>query len=118
MKLLTGLLFALYLTGCTSNQPLYHWGNYEQVVYNMYKNPEATTADQQLAKLREDVEIAASKGRPVPPGVFAHIGMLYASMGDSENAKQSLNEERIRYPESATFVDGLLTRMEKGKSVK
>lgn len=114
MKFLSGLLIALCMTGCANNQTTYHWGNYEQVVYNMYKNPEAATADQQLTTLRNDVEIAASKGKPVPPGVFAHMGMLYASMGDSEQAKESLNEELVRYPESAVFVEGLLTRMDKG----
>lgn len=115
MKILLGLSLALCLTGCANNDTTYHWGNYEQVVYDMYKNPGEATADQQLVKLRQDIEIAASKGKPVPPGVFAHMGMLYASMGDSEQAKQSLNEELVRYPESAIFVDGLLTRLEKGK---
>ncbi|AQT61957.1 MULTISPECIES: DUF4810 domain-containing protein [Cellvibrio] len=115
MKIIVSLVLALCLTGCVNNQTTYHWGNYEQVVYDMYKNPGEATADQQLTKLRQDVEIAASKGKPVPPGVFAHMGMLYASMGNSEQAKLSLNEELAHYPESAIFVDGLLTRLEKGK---
>lgn len=114
MKTPLGLVLAFCLTGCVNNQTTYHWGNYEQAVYGMYKNPGKMTADQQLTTLHKDVEMAASKGKPVPPGVFAHIGMLHASMGNSEQAKLALNVELIRYPESATFVEGLLSRMEKG----
>lgn len=114
MKILLSLTLALCLVGCANNQTTYHWGSYEQVVYDMYKNPGKATADQQLEQLRNDVEIAASKGKPVPPGLFAHMGMLYASMGDSAQAKQALNEELNLYPESAIFVDGMLTRLEQG----
>lgn len=114
MKLLLTLCLLFSMIGCANNQSMYHWGNYEKLVYEMYNNPGKATPDQQLDILRKDIEIAASKGKPVPPGVYAHMGMLYASIGDSENAKQSLNEELARYPESAIFVDGMLTRLEKG----
>jgi hypothetical protein len=115
MKLLFALTVSLALFGCANNQTTYNWGSYEMLVYDMYKNPSKATADQQLVQLRQDVEYAASKGKPVPPGVFAHMGMLYASMGDSAQAQQALNEELTRYPESAIFVDGMLTRLEQGK---
>ncbi len=115
MKTIAGLSLVLLLVGCANNQTMYHWGNYEQLVYDMYKNPGEATPDQQLDTLRKDIEIAASKGKPVPPGVYAHMGMLYASIGDSEQAKQALNEELAHYPESAIFVDGMLNRLEKGK---
>lgn len=115
MKILASFSLVLLLVGCANNQTMYHWGNYEQLVYEMYKNPGKATPDQQLDTLRNDIEIAASKGKPVPPGVHAHMGMLYASVGDREQAKQALNEELVRYPESAIFVDGMLNRLEKGK---
>jgi hypothetical protein len=115
MKIIASLSLVLLLSGCANNQTMYHWGNYENLVYEMYKNPGKATPDQQLNILRKDIEIAASKGKAVPPGVYAHMGMLYASIGDSEQARQSLNEELACYPESAIFVDGMLNRLEKGK---
>ena len=115
MKLLSALTITLALLGCANNQTTYHWGSYEKLVYDMYKNPGKATADQQLLQLRQDVEQAASKGKAVPPGVFAHMGMLYASLGDSAQAQQSLREELNRYPESAIFVDGMMTRLKQGQ---
>ena len=115
MKIIAAISLVLLLGGCANNQTMYHWGNYENLVYEMYKNPGKATPDQQLNTLRKDIEIAASKGKAVPPGVYAHMGMLYASIGDSEQAKQSLNEELAHYPESAIFLDGMLNRLEKGK---
>jgi len=113
MKKIIALVALAMLTGCeTTPATTYYWGNYESLVYNMYKNPGEATADQQVEKLRKDIEAAASKGKPVPPGLFAHIGMLYASMGDAPQAKESLNQELALYPESAVFVDGLISRME------
>ena len=115
MRTIACLSLALLLVGCANNQTTYHWGNYEQLVYNMYKNPGKATADQQLDTLRKDIETAASKGKPVPPGVYAHMGMLYATIGDSAQAKQALDEEVARYPDSAVFVNNMLGRLETGK---
>ncbi len=114
-KLITGLALSLCLTACVNTPPsAYYWGNYEQLVYDMYKNPGKATPAIQLQKLSNDIEIAQSKGKQVPPGVYAHIGMLYASIGDAGNAKAALEQELHLYPESAIFVDGLIQRMEKG----
>jgi len=113
-KIITGTLLALSLSACVeAPKPLYYWGNYEQLVYDMYKNPGNATPEVQLQKLNQDIQIAQNKGLRVAPGIYAHIGMLYASMGDAGSAKAALEQEQQLYPESTQFVSGLIKRMDK-----
>lgn len=114
-KIIFSIVALLVITGCANNQQTYYWGNYEQLVYNSFKNPEQADPATQLEKLQKDISIAATKGKPVPPGVYAHMGMLYASLGKAEEAKASLKQEASLYPESSQFMNVLLNNMEKGQ---
>jgi hypothetical protein len=51
------------------------------------------------------------KGRQVPPGEYAMLGFLYYRLGDLKQATDCLLREKELYPESATFVDGMIRRM-------
>lgn len=106
----------LLISGCATNKPpLYHWGQYEQLVYTMYAFPGKAEPDTQVAKLSEDVERAQAEDGRVPPGVHAHLGWMYYMQGNEGAAYNEFAIERHLFPESAVFIDGILRRLEGAK---
>jgi len=110
VKLLLLSLLVVSLAACASKTTRYHWGHYEGIIYNIYEKPGSIDTQTQIIKLSEDIQQAESKGKKVPPGVYAHLGMAYASQGDAASAKAALLEEKALFPASATFIDGILSR--------
>lgn len=100
------------LSGCvTPPQPLYHWGDFQAQQYAYFKSevgPEEGI--QRLEKVRED---AKAKGLPVPPGMQAHLGLLYGQTGRTDLFEQNLQAEKQQFPESAAYVDFLLKKTPK-----
>lgn len=109
------LLIALAALGSACAQPtsLYRWGEYESLVYDMYMRPGKADPTTQIAKLNEEIERTNAEGQHVPPGVHAHLGYLYYGQGQLDAAYEQFTIEKTLFPESATFVDGVLTRMKK-----
>jgi len=102
-----GLLAAGLLGGCAARQqPLYYWGNYQPQVYAYFKG-EAGPEEQILA-LEEDRERARSEGKTLPPGFEAQLGLLYGKTGRSDQLVKNFDAEKIRFPESAAYIDFLL----------
>lgn len=103
------LLAAAVLAGCaTTPKPIYHWDNYQSTVYEYYKSDESP--EQQIAALKENIEKSRATGLPVPPGLHAHLGMLYANTGKPESAMAEFNTEKTTFPESAPFMDFLMSK--------
>jgi len=102
-------LAAIALTGCASRTPpLYHWGNFqdEQYAYlNGKKGPE--DGIQELERIQQE---ASAKGKTVPPGFHAHLGMLYGLTGRTDLFERNLLAEQQQFPESSTYVDFLLKK--------
>ncbi|OZG72931.1 DUF4810 domain-containing protein [Hahella sp. CCB-MM4] len=110
----SAVIVLLLLSGCATQKPLYYWGDYEPVIYDMYNNPGEADTSAQIEKLTATIQRAQSQDMQVPPGLYAHLGMIYAEDGSPELAVEALNEEKALYPESATFIDGMLERARKG----
>ncbi|WP_374086618.1 DUF4810 domain-containing protein [Methylomicrobium lacus] len=109
-----GLAFCfLALSGCAPAPSLYYWGEYEDLIYQMYEEPGSADPATQIAKLREDIGKAGEAGKPVPPGLHAHLGYLYFLQSDTHAAALEFETEKKLFPESATFVDGMLGRLKK-----
>jgi hypothetical protein len=99
-------------TGCAQKpSPIYRWGRYETVVYEMHAEPGGVDTTTGIALLREDIERTSLEGKRVPPGVHAHLGFLYYSEGRLESAREQFEIESELFPESKTFMDGILERM-------
>lgn len=88
---------------------MYSWGNYEEQVYINLNNK--SSVESQITVLEKDLEKAESKGKKLPPGFFAHLGMLYSEVRNSARARECFNEEKARFPESTAFMDYLLGRL-------
>ncbi|MFC3151997.1 DUF4810 domain-containing protein [Litoribrevibacter euphylliae] len=110
-KLWLPAIVLAFMTGCaTSHKTLYHWGEYETLLLDMYTNPGEVDNYTQITKINESIAYAESKGLKVAPGIYAHLGMIYAKNGDMPNAISAFENEKKYYPESATFIDGMLSR--------
>ena len=103
-------LGAVVASGCGPG-PLYYWGHYEPLVYEMYADPGDAEPAEQIDKLTEDIATAQSKGQAVPPGVHAHLGYMYLQQGNAMAARAEFETEKGLYPESTVFIDRLLTQM-------
>ncbi|WP_420591829.1 DUF4810 domain-containing protein [Bacterioplanoides sp.] len=108
-RIFISCLLALMVTGCATKTH-YYWGNYEAIIYKQYVEPGSADPAAQIQLLSEDLEQAESYGKPVPPGVHAHLGYMYYLNGDYEKAQFSFNQEMSLFPESENFIQGLISR--------
>lgn len=112
---LTCSVLVLLLSGCPKKQPdMYYWGEYETLIYRMYVETESANADVQIEKIIEDIKAAQKEGGKTPPGVYAHLGFMYAISGKGDLAIDAFTEEKTLFPESAKFIDGMMARAVKG----
>lgn len=111
LLIVTGLL-TLLLGGCVTPQPpLYRWGNYEQIIYQGYKNPGSSNPVTDAELLAEDMARTEAEGKRVPPGVRIHLGYLYFEQGRTAEARALFEMEKQNFPEATVFVDGMLARL-------
>ncbi len=103
------------LGGCTTNKDLYYWGEYENIVRQSYIEPGSVDARTQIEKLNADLQQAEANGKKVAPGIYAHLGMLYAEQGKREQSKEALLQEKVLFPEASVLIDGMLKRANKNQ---
>lgn len=101
---LAGLVFS----GCSQkNTAIYYWdGAYQEGVYQ-YLNNEANPQEQ-ISQLETSIQNAYKNGKKVPPGLYAHLGLLYSDIGRIDIAKQNFGKEMQLYPEAKTFMEFLI----------
>ncbi|GAB7194560.1 DUF4810 domain-containing protein [Dickeya oryzae] len=108
------LLAATLLAGCASApKTIYSWDNYQNTIYQYYQQ-DKTSPEEQIASLQKSIDVAKSQNKPVPPGLHAQLGLLYAKTGRGVDARQQFETEKSLFPESAPFMDFLLSK-NKGK---
>lgn len=112
-SLLVGISVIL-LTACAANSqrpPLYYWGEFQDQQYAYFKSengPEEGILA--LEKIREE---ANSQKANIPPGLMAHLGILYGMTGRTDRFEEYLLAEKRLFPESSTYVDFLLKQKQK-----
>ena len=100
------------MAGCASGpQSLYSWGAYPQQTYLLLSVPEKTSPQEQIAKLEKDIEKAKANNAAVPPGLYAHLGLLNLNLNNGPRAVEYFELERQVYPESTVLMDRLLKKM-------
>ncbi|WP_248320836.1 MULTISPECIES: DUF4810 domain-containing protein [unclassified Caballeronia] len=113
---LTGLALPIaaacaLLTGCATQgtPPLYQWDGYQPQVYEYFKGQKSPA--EQIDALEKARQQILAKGNALPPGFHAHLGTLYASVGQIDSARQELNAEKQSFPESSVYMDFLLSHL-------
>lgn len=115
LSILLTLVSIVFISGCVASKPpLYRWGEYEDLLYEMYAEPGKADPGTQVARLSEDIGRTQAEGKRVPPGVYAHLGYMHYMQGNQGAAMSAFANEKALYPESTDFVDGILKRL-KGK---
>ncbi|UTW45499.1 DUF4810 domain-containing protein [bacterium SCSIO 12696] len=116
-SVLAALFLAIVLSGCVA-QPnyKYYWGSYEDILRETFVKADELSTAGQIDRFNQDIQKAQAEGKPLPPGFYAHLGMLYAAEGQAERAAESLVREKELYPESTILIDKLLKNYGKGIS--
>jgi len=104
------ILTILLCSGCAT-KTMYYWGEYEGIVYDMYINPGKADPLTQIEKLTKGIQNAENQNKPVPPGIFGHLGMMYAMEGKFALAENSFEEEKRRYSESSVLINRLQSNL-------
>jgi hypothetical protein len=102
-------LAATALLGACASPPssLYDWGAYPQALA-LHLRESGGDAARQAALLEEQLQRAAGAARAAPPGLHAHLALLYTQLGNEALAVRHLQAEKALYPESAAYMDFLL----------
>lgn len=109
------LLCATVLGGCATKpaQPkLYSWGNYQGSV-NDYLRADKVSPETQLQLMEADLARIKASGGAVPPGYYAHLGLLYGKLGKADQFALQMEAEKKQFPESETFMDFLTRNFKK-----
>lgn len=108
MLAVTGAIAGAALSGCaTQPSTLYHWGNYQPAVWSYFKGDDKGPEAQQ-ASMEKTLQEAQAKGKALPPGFQAHLGLLYLKMGHADKAQLAFQTEEAHFPESKPYMDFLL----------
>lgn len=111
MKVLALVAAVALLSACGGKQDQYYWGSYEKLVYLHHIQPGDAPAEVQIDLLLQDKAEAVNAGLKVPPGLNAHLGMMYAQVGNADAALAALEEEKQAFPDSAKFINDTIERI-------
>lgn len=89
----------LLMTGCAQSR--YAWDNYDQKLYNHYKNP--GEKDTFVDDLKDIITKSEASGR-VPPGIFAEYGYVLYGQGNIPEAIEYFKKEKTQWPESNVLM--------------
>jgi len=105
------MMFAL--SGCSSKEPLYNYGDYSEEYYNYKKNMSPETQLELQKAIEQAIEDAddGSSDR-VAPGMYANLGYIYLKTGNTKMAKQNFIKEKTLYPEATHFMDRLIQKID------
>lgn len=107
------LLACSVLGGCASKQPtLYQWEGYQNNV-DAYFRTDKLSSVAQTQLMEEDLQKIRMGGGAVPPGYYAHLGLLYGKQGNLDKFAEQMYAEKKQYPESVAFMDFLLRNFKK-----
>jgi hypothetical protein len=84
-------------------------------VYQYLNEPGGGDTAKQIESLEAGIQKAKSLDQALPPGYHAQLGLLYYTQGNIDRAVEQLTLEKTKYPESASFIDGLLVKFSNNK---
>ncbi len=101
------------LVGCAQRgpAPLYSWGDFPRQQYETLAR-KGSTPEEQIRVMQNHAEQSVGSNRTLPPGFRAHLGLLHLQIGNFSAARASWEAEKTQFPESATYIDQLLKRLD------
>lgn len=110
VKIAVLAVILLFLSGCApSKKSIYYWNtSYENSLYN-YLNEEGSISEQ-IHSLEQYIDIANERHRKVPPGLYAHLGLLHHKNGNDAKFFAYLDKEAELFPESKQYIEFLKSK--------
>lgn len=114
-KILSLFLCGIIFAGCVSSEArsLYRWDGVYTKSLQDYLSEEADIYAN-LQMLKQSVDHAELSGIKPPPGVLAHLGLLYSNSGDIASARAYFDKEAQNFPEAKSYMEFLKNQMKKG----
>lgn len=113
-KYILAVAIALLLTACADKpKQTYYWGDYQPSLYSYYQH--TATPEKEIETLNAVIQQAKAQNKPVAPGLYAQLGLLYADTGHPDLAFQQFNAEKTAFPESAYYMDFLMRNKQGAK---
>lgn len=109
-KIIILIVLATVFSSCVSSTK-YYWGEYENNIYTQYQEPGKATPEYQIERMQADIQRAAGKHQPLPPGFYAHLGYQYLQVGKAVEARKYFAAEKRAFPESAVLMDRFLAKI-------
>ncbi|MDD2897342.1 MAG: DUF4810 domain-containing protein [Desulfuromonadaceae bacterium] len=104
------LIFSILLiTGCAPSSR-YVWENYDQKLYDHYKNP--AEADLFAEGLKNTIEEGDKSGK-VPPGIYAEYGFVLYERGKIQESLIYFQKEHDKWPESRILMSKMVANAQK-----
>ena len=101
------------LSSCApKKKTLYSWGNYDSASYSYIKNETDEDLDKLLATYDNLMNNQKGLRKVIPPGMCADYGYFLLKKGEKVKAIEMLKKEVALYPESATFVNRIIKKIE------
>lgn len=108
--LIPGLAICFF-AGCAVQQPMYSWGDYDQLLYASYKDPTKTL--ELRTELENQITASEQRNQKVPPGLYAELGTLYLQSGGTNKAITLYKKERDAWPESRAMMTAMINGLER-----
>jgi hypothetical protein len=105
------LALAAATVGCATSQANYHWGNYDDALFSLYRNPQ----DQQafVASLKTIILESERSGTKIPPGIYAEYGYALYEEGKTADAVAYFQREADAWPPSRAFMEKMIANAQR-----
>ena len=111
-RIALGVLISM-LAACAAKGPgpLYLWEAFPRLQYEVLLRG-GFSPDEHIRQLEFHAEKARAANAALPPGLRAHLGMLYLSAGNAERARELWKAEILAFPESSPYMDQLIRKLD------
>ena len=103
------------LTECVSNNGLYYWEDYTEVLYDYKVNPSNESQASYKESLVDIIDVSIDENKKIPPGIYFELGLVHLKEGNTSKGKEYIEKEKVNYPESSTVIQLLMQQMEAKK---
>lgn len=107
-----GLVAALASCESSADTPLYSWYGYGDAQYRYVVKPSNSTRERLRSEYINMWLGQKAQRKVVPPGLSADYGLLLYRDGQREDGLSYLRKEVELYPESKTYVERLIKKLE------
>ncbi len=111
-RITLGVLISM-LAACAAKGPgpLYLWEAFPRQQYDALLRG-GFSPDEQIRQLESHAEKARAANAALPPGLRAHLGMLYLGAGNAERARELWKAEILAFPESSAYMNQLIRKLD------